>query len=361
MEEWLASDALADANKAAIGGFVIGLAFGGLAQASRFCLRSACLEFWGGRGLGRIGNQVVIWLCVFGAAVLGTQLLFTGGMLDASEIRQLSSPGSLSGAVIGGLLFGVGMVLARGCASRLLVLSATGNMRALVAGLIVTVVAQASLNGVLSPLRGLLSGFWTLPPSTRNLMDQFPDQSGILIGAACLILALIVGSRTRPGVSRALFAVALGATVTAGWFFTASLAHVSFEPVTVGSVTFTGPSADTLMALITAPNVAMSFNIGMVPGVFVGAFLSALVRREFRIQSFNEETGTARYIIGAALMGFGGMLAGGCAVGAGITGGAVLSLTAWVALCAMWVGAGLARSILDRTGIGQSAPIAAAR
>ena len=65
-------------------------------------------------------------------------------MLDVSEARQLAATGSLSGAIIGGLMFGAGMILSRGCASRLLVLSGTGNLRALVTGLILTIVAQAS-------------------------------------------------------------------------------------------------------------------------------------------------------------------------------------------------------------------------
>ena len=46
-----------------------------------------------------------------------------------------------------------------------------------------------------------------------------------------------------------------------------------------------------------------------------------------------------RYLVGGVLMGFGSMLAGGCAVGAGLTGGSVLALTAWVAVFFMWVGA----------------------
>jgi uncharacterized protein len=47
------------------------------------------------------------------------------------------------------------------------------------------------------------------------------------------------------------------------------------------------------------------------------------------------------------LMGFGAMLAGGCAVGAGITGGSIFALTAWLALAGMWVGAGLADRWID--------------
>jgi len=55
-----------------------------------------------------------------------------------------------------------------------------------------------------------------------------------------------------------------------------------------------------------------------------------------------------RYIAGALCMGFGGMLAGGCAVGAGVSGASVFALTAWLALIGMWLGAGLIDRWVDR-------------
>ncbi|MFZ1246584.1 MAG: YeeE/YedE thiosulfate transporter family protein, partial [Azonexus sp.] len=55
-----------------------------------------------------------------------------------------------------------------------------------------------------------------------------------------------------------------------------------------------------------------------------------------------------RYLAGAVCMGFGGMLAGGCAVGAGVSGAAIFALTAWIALIGMWVGAGLTNALIDR-------------
>jgi uncharacterized membrane protein YedE/YeeE len=335
METWLASEMISDPAKACLGGLIIGIAFGIFAQSSRFCLRSACIEFW----IRHLGPQVSVWLFVFGAALLLVQVLFAEGALAPAEVRQISTPGTMSGAVIGGLMFGIGMILARGCASRLLVLSATGNLRALVAGLVVTVIAQAALSGVLSPLRAMLSGLWVMDANTRNLMAHLPDRLGIVLGALILLLAVILAMRERLAWQRAFLALGVGATVAIGWDFTAALSHVSFTPIAVGSVTFTGPSANTLMALITSPSLPLDFSIGLVPGVFAGSFLSSLVRGEFHIQVFDADTGMSRYLFGAALMGFGGMLAGGCAVGAGVTGGAVLSLTAWTALFFMWVGA----------------------
>jgi uncharacterized membrane protein YedE/YeeE len=352
LEELLAGGAVSDAGLSAFGGLAVGLAFGALAQASRFCLRRATIGFWS----GRVDEAMAVWLAEFGTALLTTQLLFPLEVLSVGEVRQLASPGTLSGAVLGGLMFGVGMILARGCASRLLVLSATGNARALVTGLVVTVVAQASLTGVLSPLRQTLSGLWMVGPETRAILMDLPGQPGLWGGVAVLIAAAVLAAHLRAGWGRIALAVALGATVSAGWAFTAELSRVSFEPVAVGSVTFTGPSADTLMALITSPSLPLTFAIGLVPGVFLGSFASSVVRREFRVEVFGAETGMLRYLIGGALMGFGGMLAGGCAVGAGVTGGAVLSLTAWVALLFMWIGAGATLAALKRWDAATPAP-----
>ncbi|NMM46253.1 YeeE/YedE family protein [Rhodospirillaceae bacterium KN72] len=344
MESLLASNEVSDLTKAGLGGIVVGVLFGYCAVRSRFCLRSACIEFW------RLqpGRQFAVWLLTFGAALFLTQLLFRSGHLSATEVRQLSTAGTLSGAVIGGVMFGIGMILARGCASRLLVLSGTGNMRALVAGLIVTVVAQASLTGILSPLRLWLSGLSVLSPSERDLTMIFSPNAGVIAGAAIVAVALVISRRQKIGGVMALTGILVGGSVALGWAFTAALARVSFDPVPVGSVSFTGPSADTLMALIATPSIVPSFSIGLVPGVFVGAWIAAVTTGEFRIQAFDRETGMVRYLIGAPLMGFGGMLAGGCAVGAGVTGGAVLSLTAWIALFAMWIGAGIAIFLFDR-------------
>jgi uncharacterized membrane protein YedE/YeeE len=57
-----------------------------------------------------------------------------------------------------------------------------------------------------------------------------------------------------------------------------------------------------------------------------------------------------RSMTGAVLMGFGAMLAGGCSIGAGVTGGSIFAGTAWMALFAMWVGAVAADLVIDQRG-----------
>lgn len=339
-------DAIGEAGTAALGGLVIGGLFGFFAQRSKFCLRAAVIEF----SRGAIANKMAIWLLAFSAAVLGTQVFIASDLLDVSEARQLAQRSSMSGAIIGGLMFGAGMILARGCSSRLLVLSANGNLRALLSGLIFAVIAQASLRGALRPMRDYLAGLWTIEGTNLDVLAlaSLGEQSGLYIALGLLVLAIIIALVYRIGVWIWIGALGVGSMVAAGWFFTYSLSTQTFDPVQVESMTFTGPSADTLMLFLSPPGTTLDFDVGLVPGVFLGSFLAALLFREWKLEGFKDGKSMRRYIAGAALMGFGGMLAGGCAVGAGVTGGAVFALVAWVTLTAMWVGAGVTDFIVDR-------------
>ena len=351
-------ETIGEEETSALGGLLIGMAFGVFAQRSRFCLRAAAVEF----ARGSIGVKVATWLVTFSCAVLLTQWLIFSGALDVSEARQFAARGSLSGAVVGGALFGIGMVLARGCASRLLVLSATGNLRALLSGLIFAVAAEASIHGILSPLRDRIAGMWTV--SGREALDlllllKLPQEAGLWIGLLFAAGTMVLALRARLPLSGWIGAAGVGATVAAGWWFTYQLAGQAFEPMTVKSMTFTGPSADTLMLVLTPPGEALDFDIGLVPGVFAGAALAALLAGEWRLQGFHDGHSMRRYIVGAVLMGFGGMLAGGCAVGAGVTGGSIFALTAWATLFAMWAAAGLTDLVVDRMAERQETAAAA--
>lgn len=325
-------------------GLITGLLFGACAQQSQFCLRSACIEFWRGQS----GSKFAIWLFTFATALFCTQWLVSIEWLPRADIRQLATTGSLSGAIIGGSMFGIGMILARGCASRLLVLSATGNLRALLTGLVVTVISQASLRGALSPSRMEISSWWLVAPFDRDLTNHLPAHGALIFAVILFGVAIWFAQRSDTSVKRYIFAILVGLSVAMGWGITAWHAGWSFELVPIKSVSFTGPSADTLMGLINSPMIPLEFDIGIVLGVFVGSFCAAQATGQFSIATFTHETGLSRYLIGACLMGYGGMMAGGCAVGAGITGGAVMAVTAWVALLFMWLAAGITDYFVDR-------------
>ncbi len=344
---------IGEAPTAALFGLLTGIVFGFAAQRSRFCLRAATVEF----ARGKMEDKVAVWFLTFSTALVwvqGAQLL---GLMESADARMMAVPGSWSGAVIGGLLFGAGMVLARGCSGRLLVLAATGNLRSVVSGLIFAVVAQMSLTGLLSPLRDRLASLW-ITDGGRN-MDLLsavglPQQAGLMIGIGFAIVALILSRRQRIGAARLIFASGVGFAVALGWVLTYGLSTVAFDPVQIESATFTGPSAHTLMFFLDR-NAVLEFDVGLVPGVFIGAMISAGLAGEMKLQAFDGPVTMRKAMIGAALMGFGGMLAGGCAIGAGVTGGSIFAGTAWAALFFMWIGAMITDFLVDQRGATVSA------
>jgi uncharacterized membrane protein YedE/YeeE len=345
MLDWFI-DRLGDANVLALGGAGIGILFGALAQRSRFCLRMATLEV----AHGRPGERLAIWLFVFATALIATQALIMLDLLDTGSVRALNNRGSLSGAIVGGLMFGCGMAFTRACASRMLVLSATGNLRALLSGLVFAVVAQMARDGALSPLRATINGFWTVDASSRDLLVIFHTghMGAVLFSLCWLGLGVFLAWRAKLRIVAALAAAGVGLTVAAAWAFNYAMSLSSFEMAPVHALSFTSPSADVLMYVLHPPGGGLSFDLGLIPGVFVGSFLAGLFGGDLKLEGFHDGSSMRRYIAGGFLMGFGGVLAGGCAVGAGVSGASVFAFTAWIVLWSMWIGAVLTDRLVDQ-------------
>ncbi len=165
----------------AIGGGLIGLLFGFTAQRSKFCARAAVIEgsdgVWGPRFAG--------WLLAFASAILMVQAFTATGFLKTEGARHLGAQGSISGAILGGLMFGIGMIMTRGCASRLIILSANGNLRAWISGLVFAVTVQASISGSLAPLRKQMAGWW--------LVDGGPDRNLLILTSSSAWMGWLVG------------------------------------------------------------------------------------------------------------------------------------------------------------------------
>ena len=332
-----------DAQVLAAGGALIGLLFGFMAQRSRFCARAAVLECCGGQP----GDRFSVWWLAFGAALVGTQLLVLGGDLKPAASRFIANTGSISGSVLGGLCFGAGMILTRGCASRLLILSANGNLRALLSGLVFAVTVQASIAGWLAPARQFLSSLWPVDGGPGRDLVQLSGTApwgGLVVAVLALASGVYFFWRQHAGRPwLALGAIGTGLTIAAGWGFTQAVANQSFEPVAVTSLSFSGPSAEWLMRVLSSASVpGFGFDAGLLPATFVGSLVGALLGGDFKLEGFKTENKLGHYLTGAVLMGFGAVLAGGCTVGAGMTGGAIFALTAWLTLISIWIGAAAA-------------------
>ena len=296
-------------------------------------------------------RNLSVWLVAFSAAVLGTQYLILTGAIDVEGVRQLTSSRSLSGAIIGGLVFGVGMILCRGCPSRLWVLAATGNLRALTTFMVFAGFVYLTLIGALNSVRQEVLQIWILPPDTDlNLISNLGGKagSGVIVGGVLMLAALLLYISTKRSVKFFITAVGVGGTVMFGWWLTFTLSEQLFDPIPVESLSFTRPAYDVLQfAGHVFAIEQMNFGVGIMLGVLIGAFTASVMAREFKLQWFVSLNSVIRYFVGAVLMGFGAVVAGGCAVGAGVTGGSLFSITALISLIAMVFSAIMAKVIID--------------
>ncbi len=98
------------------------------------------------------------------------------------------------------------------------------------------------------------------------------------------------------------------------------------------SLSFTSAAAEALFFTIASTSISARFGAALIGGVVVGALISSLLRGSFAGKASPAPRETGRYMSGAALMGVGGVLAGGCTVGAGLSGIPTLSVAAILAI-----------------------------
>ena len=309
---------------------VIGLAFGVLAARPKFCFRSALI---GENARSSMG----IWLTALAFAIIGTQAAVFAELITFEGHRFNAAGLPIVAIISGGLMFGAGMVLTRGCASRLTVLAGTGNLRALFVMILFAITAHAALKGVLSPIRTTL-GAITVDMGDTTSFAALPG-GALLWSAVISLAALAFAARSHARLTQLLPAALLGLLVPAAWVGTGFVLFDEFDPIALESLSFTSPMAESLFWSVASTSIPAGFGTGLIGGVLAGALLASLLFGSFVWQSFESPAQTGRYMGGAVLMGLGGVLAGGCTVGAGLAGIPSLSFAALLALLAIAAGA----------------------
>lgn len=342
MYEQLGFESLSPLEASALFGIVLGVAFGIAAQRSRFCLRRALAD----NDIAERSNARAVWLSALAIAIAGTQLSVYFGWIEFTGHRFHETTIPVVSIAMGGLVFGMGMILTRGCASRLTVLAGTGNLRAVFVLLVFAITAHATLKGVLTPIRTWVSDY-TLEATPAFTVIGHPALSLTLSAAAfaSVSILLIFRSEIRKQLTSG---VIIGLLVTAGWVGTGLVLQDDFDPIVFQSLSFTSSSTEWLFWGIASTSIGAGFGVGLFSGVLLGSAGSSLMRSEFHWVSFKSPSQTGRYLAGAALMGIGGVLAGGCTVGAGLSGVSSLSVSALLALISIVVGATSANAVLTR-------------
>lgn len=328
-------------------GFAIGAAFGIIGLLSGFCLMSSLRDWW----TANDGRKVRSYAVALAVAIIGTQFVAGVGIVDIAKSLYLQPSFSAPLIFAGGLLFGVGMVLANGCASRTLVLLGKGNLRSLVVIAIIGITAQMTLKGLIAPARlAFLQATQITPvavsaPALLSALgvSEFAARIAVTLVAGGALLVFAFSDRQfRRSYGQVAAGFAVGALVVAGWLTTGWLGADEFNPLPVTSLTFISPIADTLQYTMLSTGLSLNFGIALVVGVLVGSLFTAVLTGRFSLEGYTSPNHMVRSMSGAALMGIGGAMAYGCSIGQGLTGLSTLSMPSFIAVAGIVSGAALA-------------------
>ena len=191
MFEKLGFEELTPITASVVLGLVLGCAYGALAQRSALCLRRGLVGRWSDC-LPALGA----WAMALACAIAGTRLAVATDLISFEAHRFLASDVPVASALLGGALFGAGMVLTGGCVSRLTVLLGTGNLRALFVLLVFAVTAHAVMKGALAPVREAL-GAATIHGGEATALTVLPGGEvwPLVLAAAAATLAFFSGAR----------------------------------------------------------------------------------------------------------------------------------------------------------------------
>ena len=363
------------------GGLAVGLGLGAVGQASRFCIRGAIADWVIFRGPARL----VSWLLAIGVGAVCIQGLISAGLLDAGRTVAWSDRLAWLSYLVGGTLFGYGMILSGGCPQRCLVKAGAGNLKAAASLVVLAIVALMTLRGAFAGLRTQYLDNVSLalagPQDLGGILSRVTAlDAGALrwtLSALLLSAAATYAWRVRRMLDPAHWVggIAVGLLLAAAFLVTGSIGFVAehpqtLEPAWLGTqsrrpegLSFSAPLAGALdlLTMWTDRATVLTFGVAMMVGVLVGSHLSARWRGEFRMESFKTPKELASHTGGAVLMGFGGVTALGCSVGNGVTGLALLSVGSALAVAGIVVGAWLALAIQNWRSEAESEPASTAR
>ena len=333
---------LGEANTVALIGLVGGIALGLAARIGRFCTLGAIEDLL----YGADDRRLRMWGIAIGVAIIGSHIAVHANLFDSTESAYLDRVWNPLGTIVGGLMFGYGMALSGNCGYGALARLGGGDLRSFVIVLVMGLSAYFVMSGPLAHLRIWLfpvENDATAPQGFTQLLASIgisPLLTGLLIGG-CLLLIACSSSEMRTSRSHILWGSIVGLAVTSGWLGTYWVAMNGFEAEPIETHTFAAPIGDTIFYSMTASGNALSFSVGSVLGVVLGAALGSYSKGHFRWEACEDPRELRRQILGAAIMGPGAILAVGCSVGQGISAFSVLAFSAPVAFIAIFVGAAL--------------------
>lgn len=336
--------------------------FGAVLQRTHFCTMGAVSD------IVNMGDwtRMRMWVLAIGVAMIGTGLLAWGGQIDPARTIYAASRLNWLSALVGGVLFGFGMVLASGCGSKTLVRIGAGNLKSLVVFVFIGLSAYMTLRGLFGVIRvNTVDSVALALPTSQDLPSLLAQGGGMARGTLQLVLGLVLGGvlslwalagRGFRTFDNLLGGIAVGLIIVGMWYVSGHLGFVPEDPQTLEevfvatnsgrmeSLSFVAPYAYTLDWLMMFSDRSKVLTIGIVSvfGVIAGAAAYALATRTFRWEGFGNAEDVANHMVGGMLMGAGGVTALGCTVGQGLSGVSTLAIGSFIALAGILAGAVLA-------------------
>ena len=314
--------------------FLIGLIYGVVAQKTQFCFSGAIKDFI----LTKSTRRAASVLTAIITAIIASQVLAHTYAIDLAKSVYLQTDINYFSILLGGGLFGVGMMLADGCSSRHLIKFSQGDLHSLVTIIFIAVFGYISAKGVLAlGLEPIMKNEFLLRVSA-----WFPNQAlPIYVVVPFLIIALWKVVPRFKNLVSCIDGVLVGLLIGLAWYVTGVLGFDDFEPLPLEALSFVYPSGKTLEYLMFFSGSTLSFSVSVVFGIVLGAFVMSFFNKKYRFGCvISQKNNKLRNgIIGGMMMGIGGIMAMGCTIGQGLSGISTLAFSSFLAITSIMVSA----------------------
>ncbi len=323
-----------------ITGLFCGALLGFVMQRGRFCLTGGFRDMYIAR------NNRIFYALLIAIAI---QSIGVFALIASGHLRYDAGTFPWFGTVFGGYVFGIGIVMAGGCA--------TGTWYRAGEGLIGSWIALATYMVTSALMRSAhMDGFNQQVKALSTTHNSIPATFGapawpFIVLLVVVTLWFVSKELSKPklkmaslppkrsGLAHLLFekrwhpfvtAVLIGLIATFAWPLSAATGRMFGLGITT-------PSANILQYLVVGDSRFLNWGVFLVLGIFLGSFIAAKASREFRLRAPDAAT-SVRSAGGGILMGFGASIAGGCSIGNGLVMTAMLTWQGWVGLVFMILG-----------------------
>ena len=351
---------------------ILGFILGFVVTKTNFCTMGAVSDWVNIGDLSRFKS----WMFAAAIAILGVTILEFLSFFDINDSRipYRNSVLAWPRYIIGGLMFGIGMTYASGCGNKVLIRVGGGNLKSLivliVAGVMAYIMTRTDFYGIvfhswMNPISLDLAQIGILDQSLPTIVSSiFSINNGLyfnltigLLVSLTMITLIFKSGKFIKNFDNVFSGIVVGSVVVLAWLLTGGSTGESWieandfldnpaPSVGVQSFTFINPMGE---ALIYVGNLAdsfyLTFGVVALASVIFGSFVYSISSKNFRIEWFLSKQDFMRHIIGAVLIGIGGVLALGCTIGQGVTGISTLAIGSFITLIFIILGAAITMKI----------------